>query len=63
MSLKLVRCKKCGNTAQVDFERKYSRVLIPMERWLETAHGDCKLIGSISEMEEALKTGELEEVK
>jgi len=63
MSLKLVRCKKCGNTAQVDFEGKHSRLLISMERWLETAHGDCKLIGSISEMEEALKTGELEEVK
>jgi len=54
-----VRCPTCGFECEFDPKVKFRRWSFSMEEWVERSCPDCPLVGTISQIEEALKEGKL----
>jgi len=57
-----LRCPKCGQVILVDFEARKKRWLIRSDEFVKRWHSDCKLIGTLKQVEQALEAGKLVEV-
>jgi len=54
-----VKCPTCGFECEIDAKAKLKRWSFSMEEWAERSHPDCQLVGTVSEIEKALKEGKL----
>jgi len=59
----IVKCPICETKVYIDKAKKRKTWDLVMDEFNKKAHGDCKLIGTIKQIEDRIKAGELEVIE